>query len=491
MSPEDRRLECAMNHSVAEGALATVMSTLLGGIFLTAFALKLGATRVQIGILSALPTLANAAQFAGAYVVARTGRSKRLCMAASWTSRLLWIPAFLVPVVMPTWPGPQQAWGVIAILSLGYVFAAIGGVAWFEWIQRLIPAERRIPFFGRRNLYNAGLSLGMSLGGALLVETWSRVYGQGDGGFLSVFAAAIGCGLLGLVILGKMPAADSPTTAAAPGLANLTGPFHDAAFRRLLLAYGSWNLANQLATPFFAVYMLERLQVSFGTVTALATFGSLLGLASNGFWTRLKMQHGVRPVVMLATLGDALLPFAWLFVTPTTLWLLLPLHAFAIFNPPLTMGPNNFVLKLSSDRGCAPFLASFNAWTGALSAAGAVLGGWLASEFRGNWTIGPVAVTGMQILFFLSGVGRLLSLRLLAGIAEQDAHPVRDVVDRLLAPLRKPETVSRPTTTEVPTTSAPARQVAASPVAVVPVSATSVLAGDVSAVAADVHRQAA
>ena len=197
--------------------------------------------------------------------------------------------------------------------------------------------------------------------------------------------------------------------------------------------------------------MLERLQVSFGTVTALATFGSLLGLASNGFWTRLKMRHGVRPVVLLATLGDALLPFAWLCVTPSTLWLLLPLHAFAVFNPPLTMAPNNFLLKLSSERGCAPFLASFNAWTGALSAAGAVLGGALASEFRGNWTIGPVAVTGMQILFFVSGVGRLLSLRLLAAIPEADAHPVRAVLDRLMASLRKPERAILLSATQAPT----------------------------------------
>src|SRR5690242_13231805 len=112
MSGEDRRMDCAMNSSVAEGALATVMGTLLGGIFLTAFALRLGATRLQIGVLAALPTLANLAQFFGAYIVSSTGRSKSLCLAAAWISRLLWIPAVLVPFAVPDWSGPQQMWCV-------------------------------------------------------------------------------------------------------------------------------------------------------------------------------------------------------------------------------------------------------------------------------------------------------------------------------------------------------------------------------------------
>ncbi len=444
MSGEDRRLECAMDRSVAEGALATVMGSLLGGIFLTAFALKLGATRLQIGILSALPTLANAAQFAGAYLVASSGRSRAVCLVATWTARLLWIPAVLVPLLFPHWSGPQQAWCVIAILGLGNLFAAVGGVAWLEWIQRLIPVNRRIAFFGRRNLYNSALTLGMSLGGALLVEGWARFSGAPEGGFLIVFGVAIACGLVGLVILGKIPAADSPRPTTSRGLSSLTGPFRDRDFRRLLVAYGSWNLASQLATPFFAVYMLERLRISFGVVTALATFGSLLGLATNGFWTRLKVRYGVRPVVLLASLGDALLPFCWLFVTPQWLWLLVPVHAFAIFNPPLTMGPHNFLLKLTSERGCAPFLASYNACTGTLAALGAILGGALASEFQGVWTAGPLQFTGMQLLFFLSGVGRLVSLRLLAGITEPEAQSVRLVLSHLLHRSRTPEPATLP-----------------------------------------------
>ena len=60
--------------SVAEGALATVMTTLLGGVFLTAFALRLGASELQIGLLGATTPLASVAQLAGSWAIERTGR---------------------------------------------------------------------------------------------------------------------------------------------------------------------------------------------------------------------------------------------------------------------------------------------------------------------------------------------------------------------------------------------------------------------------------
>ncbi len=77
MSGSDVRLERAMSYSVVEGSLATVMSTLLGGIFLTGFALQLGANRLQVGIMAALPTLSQAMQFIGVSFLNRTGRSSK------------------------------------------------------------------------------------------------------------------------------------------------------------------------------------------------------------------------------------------------------------------------------------------------------------------------------------------------------------------------------------------------------------------------------
>jgi hypothetical protein len=437
MSDINGRLERAMNLSVSEGALATVMGTLLGGLFLTGFALELGASRLQIGIMAALPTLCNAAQFVGAPILNRTGKSKRLCMLATWSSRLLWFPLLLVPMCLASWPAEAQAWVVIGLLAISNGLASIGGLAWLDWTKRLIPEEGRVTFLSRRNLYNSGLSLGMSLAAACLISWWSDGTNASTSGFLTVFGIAMLCGVIGAYLLGKIPPADNsePATGAGPG--QLLEPLRLHNYRRLLTGYSVWQFATQMAAPFYAVYMLQKLHVPFWAVTALATAGSLIALALNGAWTKLKLRFGVRPVVLLATLFDALLPLCWLAIHPQTLWLLLPVHVFAMFNPPIAMGPNNFLLKIVPNRNSASYMALFNAATGGIGALGAIFGGWLAMQLQGEWILGGASLTGIQLVFFLSGVGKLFGFALLSRVEEVGSQSLSELVRHLRSPAQR------------------------------------------------------
>ena len=434
MSSSSVRLERAMNLSVSEGAMATVMGTLLGGIFLTGFALELGASRLQIGIMAALPTLCNSAQFVGASILNHTGRSKRLCMLATWTSRLLWFPLLLMPTVLGSWSGEAQGWVVIALLAFSGGMGSIGGLAWLDWTKRLIPEENRVSFLSRRNLYNSGLSLGMSLAAAIAISFWNQSTTTATtGGFVAVFGVAMACGIVGAIVLGLIPPADNlePRHVDRPSL--LIEPLRLVNYRRLLTGYAVWQFATQMAGPFYAVYMLQKLNVPFWAVTALATLGSLIALSLNGAWTRLKLRFGVQPVVLLATFGDAILPFCWLFVHPQTLWLLLPIHMFGMFNPPIAMGPNNLLLKIVPNRNSASYMALFNAATGAIGAVGAIFGGWLAMSLQGQWQFSNVELTGIQLVFLLAGVGKLAGFALLCRVQENGAVTLSELVLHLRA----------------------------------------------------------
>jgi hypothetical protein len=443
MSASDVRLERAMNLSISEGALATVMGTLLSGIFLTGFALELGASRLQVGIMAALPTLCHPAQFLGAWVLNRTGRSKRLCLLATWTSRLLWLPILLVPSVLGHLSGERQGWCVIVLLALSSALASIGGLAWLDWIKRLIPEEARVTFLSRRNWYNSGLSMGMSLAAAILISCWHTESVQSTGGFVAVFAVAMISGIVGAYLLSRIEASDACEAKSTTERNSLLRPLASPNYRQLLLGYAVWQFATQLAAPFYAVYMLQKLSVPFWAVTALATFGSLIGLTANGAWTRLKLRFGVRPVVLFATLADVLLPFCWLFVHPETIWLIIPVHAFALFNPPISMGPNNLLLKIAPNRNSASYLALFNATTGGIGALGAVFGGWLAMTLQGECQVMRLELTGIQLVFLLSCIGKLSGFALLHGVQEHGAVSLTELMRYLSGPAlgRKAQTV--------------------------------------------------
>ncbi|HVX11007.1 MAG TPA: MFS transporter [Pirellulales bacterium] len=429
------RLCRAMRLSIGEGALACAMGTLTGGVFLTGFALALGASRFQIGLLAAMPTLANFAQLLGALIIERTGQQKGICLGALSLSRILWLVVLLTPLVAFAGADSWLVWTLIALQGLTSALNAIGGVGWLCWIRDLVPETLRIGFLSRRNQIDTVLALSLSIAGGAFIDWWATGHPGSLIGFAAVFAVAMACGLVSLALMSRIPEAvrEQSEVETPPHLGRLfLAPLRERNFRRVLGFYGFWNLACNLATPFFTVYMLERLGMPFWYVTVLATLSSVCGLVANPFWTRLSQKFGHRPVIFVATLGDALYPLWWLLVSPQWSWVLIPIHCSGVFSAPLAVGPNNLVLKLSPTRNASPYVAVFNSMVGPVSALAAVMGGYLAGAFSDvEWSVGQFTIGGLQVLFLISALGRIASLLLLWRVVEPHAQSIRRVVRTL------------------------------------------------------------
>ena len=425
------KLSRAMRLSISEGALACAMGTLTGGVFLTGFALALGASRFEIGLMAAMPAVANVAQLLGACFIERTGHRKRVCLGALTASRLLWLLVLLAPLCVVGSGARWPIWALLGLLGVSNALNAVGGVGWLSWIKDLVPETIRIGFLSRRNQIDTVLALSLSIVGGTFIDWWNQRHAASITGFVIVFAAAMLCGLVALPLMAAIPepAHEHDHRSRLPLRRLLAAPLRDRNFRRLLGFYGSWNLAVNLSAPFFAVYMLECLELPFWFVTVLCTLSAVCGLAANRFWTRLAEKFGHRPVVFLATLGDALYPLWWLLISPEWAWLLIPVHCSGVFSSPIAVGPNNIVLKLSPQKNASPYMAVFNAVVGPVTALAAIAGGYLAGVFHGvTWSFGPVTLSGLHWLFLISALGRLSSLALLWRVAEPRAQSVRRVV---------------------------------------------------------------
>lgn len=425
------KLSRAMRLSISEGALACAMGTLTGGVFLTGFALALGASQLEIGLMAAMPAIANLAQLLGACLIERTGHRKRVCLGALAASRVLWLLVLLAPLCAVGSGARWPIWALLGLLAASNALNAVGGVGWLSWIKDLVPETIRIGFLSRRNQIDTVLALSLSICGGLFIDWWNQRHAESITGFVMVFAAAMLCGLVGLPLMAAIPepASDHDRQGRPPLRRLLAAPLRDRNFRRLLGFYGYWNLAVNVAAPFFAVYMLERLKLPFWFVTVLCTLSSVCGLVANRFWTRLAEKFGHRPVVFLATLGDAIYPLWWIFISPDWAWLLIVVHCSGVFSSPIAVGPNNIVLKLSPRKNASPYMAVFNAVVGPVTALAAIAGGYLAGVFENvSYSLGPVTLSGLHWLFVISAVGRLSSLTLLWRVAEPRAQSVRKVV---------------------------------------------------------------
>lgn len=84
-----------------------------------------------------------------------------------------------------------------------------------------------------------------------------------------VFAPAGLFGVIGTAQLTRVPEPPLKSSQRVNPFVLIAGPFRHRRFRKVLGFLGSWAFAQNLAAPFFVVYMLSRMGLSLDVVVAL------------------------------------------------------------------------------------------------------------------------------------------------------------------------------------------------------------------------------
>lgn len=124
----------ALRISVVEGAVATVHISITGAIggsvFLTGFAMLLGANSFQLGILGALPFIGQLTQFVGAYLEERVGNRRNLVLYGALSARMIWALLLSLPFLSFL----QGAQLLVFLIGLGLTYA-LNGIAGNAWMK--------------------------------------------------------------------------------------------------------------------------------------------------------------------------------------------------------------------------------------------------------------------------------------------------------------------------------------------------------------------
>jgi hypothetical protein len=169
----EQEIESGLRAVIKDGMASTAMATLTGGAFLVAFALKLGASNLVIGLLAAIPPLAQLIQIPSIYLVERIQNRRLISMAASMGGRILWLFIALIPFLFPKEGGLNFL--IVAIL-INAAFIAVSNCSWNSWMRDLVPQDRLGAFFSRRMSLSVGLSIVLSLAAAFYIDYWKRQF---------------------------------------------------------------------------------------------------------------------------------------------------------------------------------------------------------------------------------------------------------------------------------------------------------------------------
>jgi MFS family permease len=429
LSPAE--VERGLRLVIRDGVCTQILITLVGGVFLTDFALGLGAGSLALGTIMAMPALGNLFQLPAIALVEALRRRRAIVVAMSGPARLL----FFVVVALPFLPIlPQTAVAVlIAALAAIYALGSISHCAWNSWMRDLVPPARLGGFFGRRMMVMAAL-------GAVLVplagfyvdgfrSAWpdlrSYVYAP-------LFATGAAAGVIGVWILALTPEPAMAPTAETEGFARrVLAPLRDPDFRGVLVFLFAWNATVNLAAPFFAAYMLTRLGLDVGQATLLTAIFQLANLVAYGPWGRIADRRTNRavlgvcvPVFMAAIPGFVVaaiptvptLALAWLFALHVAL-------GFAHAGVQLT--GMTVAIKLAPRAESTSYLAAVHVAANVAAGVAPILGGWIAAEFADlTLTIPlplrdrPFVLVGWDVLFCSASACGLAAVLAVSSIRE-------------------------------------------------------------------------
>jgi MFS family permease len=392
---------------VQDAAWASLVGALYGGVILVGFALELGATPIIIGVLAAIPFLAQLGQLPAIVLIERLRQRRKIAVTVVSAARaLIFCLAFL-----PWADGEARLPLLVGAQITIALFGSFAACAINSWFHQLLAGEELGALYARRLFWSTVLASIGALTAGHLVEHWPHA--DRLQAYSVCFAAAGLLGFFGVHALARVP---EPVMAACgpprPILHLLYSPLADTNFRRLIVFMASWNFASNLAAPFLTVYLLTQLGYGLSTVTAMWAASQTANALALYAWG--KISDRLSNKAILATALPAY--FGCLIALPLssipaqhalTLPLLWVIHVvMGMASGGIGLATGNIGLKLAPQGRSTAYLACVSL-AGAMAAGiAALLGGALATWFEArelgiyvSWS-SPSRTTGFIVMQF-------------------------------------------------------------------------------------------
>ena len=407
---------------IKEGMATQSMIILTSGSLLVALALKLGATHLQIGIITSIPLFSNVCQVASIYLVQRWQRRKKVVVLCTSLGRAAYLLIALLPFV------DTQGYGIYVImvaLVLQHGLGAISNGSWSSWMRDLVPSQTMGAFFSKRLTVVQTLSIFLSIATVLLLD-WSEEASRRTELYLygGLFFMGSLAGLVGSYFLSKTPEPSyQPVT--MPMLALVKLPFSHPNFRQLMGYMASWNFAVNLATPFFTVYMLQILGLSMAYVIGLTTLTQVFNVMFFRLWGRYADRYSNKTVLSICAPLYLLCIVGMIFTTlpgvhSGTLPLLIALHAvMGVATAGTGLASGNIGLKLAPRQHSVAYLSMLSFTNSLASGVAPILSGWLSGflvSVSWSWAVHlPFPIDNPLFLISLHHWDFLFALSFMAG----------------------------------------------------------------------------
>jgi MFS family permease len=445
----NNELNKGLNYVIADGLSAEAMVVFTSGTFLTAMAIHMGATNFQLGLFAALPTFTTIFQLASIWLVQKWNNRKVITSVFNLLARL---PLIAIGVMPLLFSGTTTVQVLLLLLFFQHIFGDIAGASWNSWMKDMVPGERLGSFFGKRSRMAQTLNVTLSLATAMGIDYVKAHYPAHE--ITAYTTLFLGGGILGMFSVFLLLRTPEPKPTPMDGkVFTLFGrSLKDKNFRNLLAFNSLWAFALNLATPFFAVFMLKSIGLPLSYVIALAIIGQLSSIAFLKLWGNYSDRFSNKTIINICAplYVVCILAFAFAAMPSSKIMAITMLIIIHVVSGLSTAGINlalsNIGIKLAPKKEAIVYITAKNMSVAFCSTIAPIVGGLLADFFANHHLLYHITFAGSSVrlvdlqgwnyFFIIGGVLALASLKLLSKVNEQGETHRRKVRMHMRATLR-------------------------------------------------------
>ena len=371
-------LKKSLSLSIKDG-VSFAATTGFGDNYINPFAVALGATNVQIGLLSAITQFIPALmQLKVADITERFGSRKKIVVRAVFSQASMLFPIAFIPYL----PKSGHISALICCCTLYLLFASLAAPAWGSLIANLVPKRRMGAFFSKRSRIVGLVTLSATFLAGYLLHVLNK---QSRIGFTIIFLLAMVSRYTSCYFLSKIY--EPPLEVKREhyfSFMEFIQRINIGNFGKYVIFQSAFSFAVYLASPFFAVFMLRDMSFSYLTYTIIITVVPLSSILSMSYWGRRADTIGNRQIITICSIVISFLPALWL-VSRHVYFLIGIQIVSGFFWGGFNLCTSNFIYESVIPEKRTRCISYFNAINGSAICTGTLLGGFLATHVPPVW----------------------------------------------------------------------------------------------------------
>lgn len=428
---EEQLIEETKKISIKEASAYSFMDG-FGVRYITPYALALGASNSQIGVLSAIPQLiGNLSQLYTLKEMNKWSR-KKIVFTGVILQAIVWL--FIISIgILPFVLGIKNAIApslLIFLYTLLILFGAFAGPAWNSWMKDLVQKGRG-EYFAKRSMIASAIALICMLAAGFILDYFKQT--KIFIGFIIIFFIAfMGRSIGAMLMLKQYEPEFKADKKAYFTLFEFIKKARNNNFGRYAIYTTLVMFAASIASPFFAVYLLKSLHFSYTSYIIISISSVIATLIFLPAWGRFSDKYGNVLTMRISGILIPFIPLLWMFsaiiVNYNSALVFIYLIAVEVFSGIAWAGFNlaaaNFVFDAVTREKLAICIAYNNITSSAGVVLGALIGGWIASL---NFNLG--IITPLLAVFGLSAIVRL-AVYLIMDPKINEVRPVESITER-------------------------------------------------------------